>query len=292
MDAGGETVAGRDSAPTSRADTIRCRSQLCHLNHHRAGTTSSTACSIAPNRRIPRPSTGSSSQSREEIASVTAQLRNPWPVGDPLHATYQPIDPRGGCCRTGRSPARTSSFCSRPTVHPGRRANAEFACFGCETLREYLLHYEFPEYMPGAVPIGLDGGGVFGVFDLRDGPSDKVWAIGSAATRGTTPCRWPTASASSAGGRMSSPSLHAVKTCDALRRRDVERRPRRTLTKSLSSHGRSPAARLPHRPRVGDARAPRHAGAAPPAVGTRQNGRRPSRRRRRRRATSSTRRWR
>ena len=36
--------------------------------------------------------------------------------------------------------------------------------------------------MPGALPIGLDGGGVFGVFDLRKGPSDAVWAIGSGAS--------------------------------------------------------------------------------------------------------------
>jgi hypothetical protein len=43
----------------------------------------------------------------------------------------------------------------------------EFGFFGRDVLREYCLCYEFPEYMLGALPIGLNGGGVFYAYDFR-----------------------------------------------------------------------------------------------------------------------------
>ncbi|QEG40172.1 SMI1/KNR4 family protein [Roseimaritima ulvae] len=44
----------------------------------------------------------------------------------------------------------------------------EIAFFEDRSLREYLLHYEFPVYMPGSLPFGLNGGGVFYIFDMRE----------------------------------------------------------------------------------------------------------------------------
>jgi hypothetical protein len=44
-------------------------------------------------------------------------------------------------------------------------------------MREYLLAYQFPHYMPGAVPLGLDGGGIFAVFDTRAGLRDGEYPI-------------------------------------------------------------------------------------------------------------------
>ena len=43
----------------------------------------------------------------------------------------------------------------------------EISYFEKQSLREYLLHYEFPVYMPNALPFGLNGGGVFYIFDMR-----------------------------------------------------------------------------------------------------------------------------
>jgi hypothetical protein len=40
----------------------------------------------------------------------------------------------------------------------------------CSRLREYLLGYHVPQYMPGALPFALDGGGGFYLFDMRAGP--------------------------------------------------------------------------------------------------------------------------
>lgn len=116
-----------------------------------------------------------------EISSVTSKFRNPWQVGSPLHGTYKQLDPSKWQLPRPSLPREYIEFLLWSDGASWQSGDREFACFGCKHVREYLLHYEFPEYMPGAVPIGLDGGGVFGVFDLRDVPSDKVWAIGSGA---------------------------------------------------------------------------------------------------------------
>ena len=43
----------------------------------------------------------------------------------------------------------------------------EIAYFESEAMRDYLIDYQFPVYMPGGLPFGLNGGGVFYVFDMR-----------------------------------------------------------------------------------------------------------------------------
>jgi hypothetical protein len=49
----------------------------------------------------------------------------------------------------------------------------EFQMLKVLELREYLLLYDVPQHMPGAVPFGLDGAGSFYLFDLRDPPDDR-----------------------------------------------------------------------------------------------------------------------
>jgi hypothetical protein len=44
----------------------------------------------------------------------------------------------------------------------------EIGFFGKKELREYLLEYHFPVWMPFCLPFGLNGGGVFYVFDMRE----------------------------------------------------------------------------------------------------------------------------
>lgn len=114
-----------------------------------------------------------------EIAAVAAELRNPWPPTSPYFASYKPLDPSKWTLPRPPLPPSYLSFLAWSDGASWQTGEREFSCFGCKHLREYLLHYHFPEYMHGALPIGLDGGGVFGVFDLRTGPSDAVWAIGS-----------------------------------------------------------------------------------------------------------------
>ncbi|MDQ1924612.1 SMI1/KNR4 family protein [Massilia pseudoviolaceinigra] len=60
--------------------------------------------------------------------------------------------------------------------------NREIAFFDALTLRDYLVDYQFPVYMPGALPFGLNGGGVFYVFDMREAPVDGEFPILAAAS--------------------------------------------------------------------------------------------------------------
>ena len=53
----------------------------------------------------------------------------------------------------------------------------EFGMFDPKSIREYLLSYQLPEYMPGAVPFALDGGGGFYLFDMRAFPIDGEFPI-------------------------------------------------------------------------------------------------------------------
>ena len=117
--------------------------------------------------------------SPHEAAAVVSQLRNPWPTTSPYFATYKPLNPSEWVLPNPPVPHSYGCFLDWSDGAHWQTGGREFSCFGCRTLREYLLHYHFPEYMPGALPIGLDGGGIFCVFDLRDGPSDAIYATHS-----------------------------------------------------------------------------------------------------------------
>jgi hypothetical protein len=55
----------------------------------------------------------------------------------------------------------------------GRSGEREFGLFGTEEVVRYAQDYKFAEYMPGALPFALDGGGSFYVFDLRAAPDAR-----------------------------------------------------------------------------------------------------------------------
>jgi SMI1 / KNR4 family (SUKH-1) len=45
--------------------------------------------------------------------------------------------------------------------------NREFGFFSLEEIRQYYLHYHFPQYTPHFLPIAFDGGGIFYAYDYR-----------------------------------------------------------------------------------------------------------------------------
>ena len=59
----------------------------------------------------------------------------------------------------------------------------EIAYFETESMRSYMIDYQFPVYMPGALPFGLNGGGVFYIFDMRTPATNNEYPI-VAATSG------------------------------------------------------------------------------------------------------------
>jgi len=114
-----------------------------------------------------------------EIESIISDQRNPWRVDDLRHASWKPIDPRTWALPSHSLPPQYVDFLKWSDGAAWQTGEREFSCFGCADLRSYMLNYHFPEYQPGAVPIGLDGGGIFGVFDLRTPSNHQVLAVGS-----------------------------------------------------------------------------------------------------------------
>ncbi|QDU94092.1 SMI1/KNR4 family protein [Lignipirellula cremea] len=103
----------------------------------------------------------------DEIVEINA-TQNPYPASNPLYNEYEPFDPTGWVIPQRKFP---DSFvdCLRWS-NGGNFVNGEreFGMFGPEEIRQYLLSYQLPEYMPGAVPFALDGGGGFFLFDMRN----------------------------------------------------------------------------------------------------------------------------
>ncbi len=53
----------------------------------------------------------------------------------------------------------------------------EIAYFAKDSMRNYMIDYQFPVYMPYALPFGLNGGGVFYIFDMRKPAIDGEFPI-------------------------------------------------------------------------------------------------------------------
>ena len=112
-----------------------------------------------------------------ELEETVRSQRNPFSPGDDLFSRWAPFDPRSWSFFSVALPGAYESllrWSNGPSVRTGSR---EFGFFGSLELREYLLAYNFPEYMPGAIPIGLDGGGVFAAFDTRGGLQNDEYPI-------------------------------------------------------------------------------------------------------------------
>lgn len=104
----------------------------------------------------------------DERRSILDAQRNPWPVSHGLHSSWTPIDP-SAWPMPGASP--TTSWLAFLAWSNGglvTQGEMEFCFFGTLEVREFLLAYQFPEYMPQAIPLGLDGAGNFAVLDVRE----------------------------------------------------------------------------------------------------------------------------
>jgi hypothetical protein len=106
-----------------------------------------------------------------EVKGINRGQRNPFPKGDPLHASWRPFDPslwvvparplppsylaflawsNGGEFRTGKQ-----WFQFFPVLDPG------------QGVRAVLLAYRLPQYMPEALPFAFNRAGTFYLFDMR-----------------------------------------------------------------------------------------------------------------------------
>ncbi|MNW47474.1 hypothetical protein D3C74_248050 [compost metagenome] len=109
--------------------------------------------------------------SKEEIAEISGNQRNPFPVSDPLHKLYQPFDPAKWSIPNKPLPVDYLDFLRYSNGGEFGNGKRHFQFFGADELRALLLAYEFPEYMPGAVPFATDGCGNHYIWDMR---ADRV----------------------------------------------------------------------------------------------------------------------
>ena len=115
--------------------------------------------------------------SAEEIQQINASQSNPFPASDPLHGKYKPFDPRKWQLPSQPLPPSYLDFLRWSNGGEVASGDRQFGFFSTATLREYLLSYNVPQYMPGALPFAFDGGGCFYLFDMRKEPVDGEYPI-------------------------------------------------------------------------------------------------------------------
>lgn len=104
--------------------------------------------------------------SAEEVDYVNRSQRNPWPASNPFHATWRPFDPLQWQMPNRPLPASYLSFLRWSNAGHFQNGGRLFQMFGTG-LRNMMISYNMPQYMPGALPFAFNGGGVFYLFDMR-----------------------------------------------------------------------------------------------------------------------------
>lgn len=119
--------------------------------------------------------------STTEIEDVNRGQQNPFLPTDSLYAAYRPFDPSAWVIPNRPLPQSYLSFLR--WSNGGQFGNGERwfqffpACDPLHGVRAMLLAYHLPQYMPHALPIALNGGGVFYLFDMRKSPSGGEYPV-------------------------------------------------------------------------------------------------------------------
>jgi hypothetical protein len=91
--------------------------------------------------------------SEAEIQAVNASQRNPFPKKDPLHTTWKPFDPRKWQISAKPLPASYLDFLKWSNGGAFINGRRKFdPMFSTKTIRDYLVSYCVPQYMPGHCP--------------------------------------------------------------------------------------------------------------------------------------------
>jgi SMI1 / KNR4 family (SUKH-1) len=106
-----------------------------------------------------------------EIRKVNAGQTNPFPRRDLLFNTWRPFDAAAWSVPDRPLPASYLSFLRWSNGGEFRTGERWFQFFPTldpgHGVRAMLLAYHIPQYMPGALPIAFNGGGMFYLFDMR-----------------------------------------------------------------------------------------------------------------------------
>lgn len=113
-----------------------------------------------------------------EIEESNRRHREAIPQNDPLYTTSREFDAGRWTLPNKPFPSSYLSFLRWSNGGEFTNGARQFApLFASSEIREMMLAYEVPEYLPGAVPIGFDGGGTFYLFDMRAEPRDGEYPI-------------------------------------------------------------------------------------------------------------------
>ena len=115
--------------------------------------------------------------SAAEVKAIVASQRNPFPKGDPLYTAYRPFDPTTWRLPQRPLPQSYLSFLQWSNGGWCRSGARAFDFFGAGTVRQMLLAYHLPEYMPDALPFAWNGDGIFYLFDMRQQPVADEYPI-------------------------------------------------------------------------------------------------------------------
>lgn len=117
----------------------------------------------------------------DEVRRIISRQTNPWPDGDPFHVSWAPLDPIGWKFPSVPLPTDYLDFLAWSNGPWTRKGRREFGFLSTSAVRSVLLGYHFPYFLPGAIPLGLDGGGLFAALDTRNGPASNYPVIAVAA---------------------------------------------------------------------------------------------------------------
>ena len=107
--------------------------------------------------------------SEREVQALVASQSNPFSIDDPLHISYKPFDPRNWRLPSRPLPSSYLDLLRWSNGGAFLSGDRRFdPLFSSSEVREMLLSYHVPQYMPGSLPFAFDGGGNFYLFDLRE----------------------------------------------------------------------------------------------------------------------------
>lgn len=120
--------------------------------------------------------------SEAELISINQSQQNPFQPGHQSYDSYRPFDPR---LWRLPSPALPEDYLSLLQWCNGGVLRSKGLYFGplfsTTEVRGYMLAYHIPEYMPDAIPIGMNGGGDFYMYDMRARePAPALFLVDSA----------------------------------------------------------------------------------------------------------------
>lgn len=116
--------------------------------------------------------------SGEELASIARSQTNPFPISDPLHSLYRQFDPLMWQLPTRPLPPSYITFLRWSNggsfFNNNRHFDPFLASYG---LRQNLVGYHIPQYMPNAMPFAFSGRGHVFLFDMRSNYKNDEYPI-------------------------------------------------------------------------------------------------------------------